>query len=83
MEKPYKFCKTITPNNTTENILNAANEACTCRAVLVGGTGNISFLDGDGGESIITNLVVGQIYPISTRRINAANTTATNIKALW
>ena len=81
--EPYIVCKPVTPHNTNLNILDGAGDACECRAVMVGGTGNISFLDKDGGESIITNLIVGEIYEIATRRINSTNTTATSIRALW
>lgn len=78
-----KFAKTVTKHDTVDNILDGAGIACKSRAIMVGVTGNVAFLDGNGDSAVITALVAGVIYPIETRRILSTSTTATGIIALW
>lgn len=80
---PYRYAEAVTPNDNADNILNDTSASCRCRGIMVGVSGTLSFINGSGGVSQITNLVVGQIYPISTKRILAAGTSATGIIALW
>jgi hypothetical protein len=54
-----------------------------CRAIFVGGAGNLSLLLMDGTTTlVISGVLAGTLLPIRARAIKAA-TTATNIVALW
>lgn len=66
----------VTPHNSTDF-------STLCRAIYVGGTGNIVAVRQDGTAVTFNNVPAGSILPIACRRINATNTTATNIVALF
>jgi hypothetical protein len=53
-----------------------------CRALYVGTTGNISVRMADGQSVVFTAVAVG-IFPIQVDRVNATNTTASNIVAMY
>lgn len=71
---PARGYAAVTPSDSTE--LN-------CRALYVGGTGNL-VLQMPGREETVTfnNVLAGTVLPVSARRVMAA-TTATNIVALY
>ena len=55
----------------------------TTRALYVGGEGNIS-VEMEGGETVtFTGVPAGMLLPVCVTRVNATDTTATNIVALW
>ena len=70
---PARGYQAVTPNDNT--VLN-------CRALYIGGTGNV-VLQMPDREEVVTfhNVLAGTILPVSARRVMAA-TTATNIVAL-
>lgn len=51
-------------------------------AVWVGGAGNVAAVQTDGVVVTLTAVAAGTLLPIVVRRINATNTTATNLVAL-
>lgn len=53
------------------------------RSLFIGGAGNVAAVRMDGTAVTFTNVGAGTILPIIARRVNATNTTATNIVALW
>jgi hypothetical protein len=71
---PARNWKAITPD--------AAIPAGGCRAIFVGGAGNITATDEAGNTVEFVGLVAGQILPISPRVVTAAST-ATLMVALY
>jgi len=66
--------RAVTPSDTT--VLN-------CRALYIGGAGNLSLVFEDGGSAVtVTGVLAGQVYPFRANKVMAA-TTATNIVALY
>ena len=76
---PVANWKAITPHDT--NNLEFNSKKVRCRAILVGGAGNIAVRNEDGTTTVLVGLVAGGLYPISTDRILATGTTATDIVA--
>jgi hypothetical protein len=70
-------CLAVTPNDSTDLTYS------TCRAIYVGGDGNISLVDGNAATIVFTGVTAGSILPVQTARINATGTTATSIIALY
>lgn len=70
-------CLAVTPSDSTDLTYS------TCRAIYVGGDGDISIVDGAGTTVVFTGLTAGSILPVQTARINATGTTATSIIALY
>lgn len=52
-------------------------------AIYVGGAGNIVVVQADNTTVTLTAAIVGQMYPVAARRINATLTTATNLVAWY
>ena len=53
------------------------------RGIYVGTSGNIAILTFGGDSIVFQNVQSGSIIPVSTIRVLATNTTASNIVALW
>lgn len=70
-------CLAVTPSDSTDLTYS------TCRAIYVGGDGNISLVDGNGATIVFTGVTAGSILPVQTARVNATGTTATSIIALY
>lgn len=70
-------CLAVTPSDSTDLTYS------TCRAIYVGGAGNISLVDGNGATIVFSGVTAGSILPVQTARINATGTTATSIIALY
>jgi len=66
----------VTPHDTT-------NLTVPARALYVGGAGNLVAINGSGTAVTFTGLLAGTILPIRTTRVNATNTTASAIVALY
>lgn len=66
----------ITPND------GADFDTIECRAVYVGGAGNITATNASGVDVLFSNVLAGTVMPIRTRRIKATGTTATGLVAL-
>ena len=65
----------VTPSDATDL-------AVSTRGLFVGGAGNLVAVKEDNTTVTFTGVIAGQILPIRVRRVNATNTTATNIVAL-
>lgn len=65
---------------TTSDVTNFVDGAC--HAIYVGGAGNIVAIV-NGTAVTFTGAVVGSVLKIRATRINATNTTATNLVALY
>jgi len=51
--------------------------------IYVGGVGDVEVVTADGDTVIFVGCPVGLILPIRVTRVLAANTTATNLVAMW
>lgn len=69
--------RAVTPNDSTDFTLG------TCRALYVGGAGDVSIVDLGGETVVFVGALAGSVLPIQTARVNATGTTATNIVALY
>ena len=55
-----------------------------CRALWVGGAGNIAILvEEDSTAVTLSGVAAGTVVPVRARRVNSTNTTATLIVALY
>jgi hypothetical protein len=54
-----------------------------CKAIYVGGAGNLQVKNDAGNSVVFTGVVAGSVYPISTDTIMNALTTCTGIVALF
>lgn len=76
---PVVIAAAVTPDDDTDL-------SWPTRGVYIGGAGDLEVhMVGDDGTPtavVFSNLVAGQVYPFSVRRILAGNTTATGIVAL-
>lgn len=73
---PANFVKAVTPDDAADL------PSGVCRALYVGGAGNVIFHDADGNQ--LTLVSEGcQYHPIQARRVLATDTTATNVLALY
>jgi hypothetical protein len=71
---PARLAVAVTPSDITD----LANPA---RSLYIGGTGNVSVEMYGGGTAVFSSVPVG-ILPVQVTRVNATNTTASNILAL-
>jgi hypothetical protein len=70
-------CATVTPSDS-------ARFASAARALYIGGAGNVSVVPANNGSSVVfLGVVAGSILPVRCLGVNATNTTATNIVALF
>ena len=76
---PVANWKVITPSDTANLEFNS--KKVRCRAILIGVGGNLAIRNEDGTTVTLVGLVAGGLYPISTDRILATGTTATDIVA--
>jgi hypothetical protein len=70
-------CRTITPNDGADLPIPG------CRAIYVGGAGNISIVDLTGTTVVFTGVLSGGVLPVQAARVNATSTTATSLIALY
>ena len=69
--------RNVTPHDVT-NL-----EFGVCRAIRVGGAGDISVVDLTGATVIIPSILAGETLSVEATRINATGTTATLITVLY
>lgn len=72
---PTSNFATVTPHDTN-SLLTA------CRAIYVGGAGNVVVINEDGESVTFVAVPAGTILPIATKQVKLTNTTATGIVAL-
>lgn len=77
---PYNAAADITTSDATDFALNATRGMP--RAIYVGGAGIVAAVFQDGTVVNFT-CVAGQVLPVRVKRINATNTTATLLRALY
>ncbi len=73
---PNSSFRTVTPSDTHPI------KGGPARALYVGGTGDVAALNENGVAVTFAGVPAGAVLPIATSRVNATNTTATNIVAL-
>jgi len=67
----------VTPNDD-------ADLATPCRALYVGGAGNVEVIMADGGTAVVfSGVAAGTVLPIRVQRVKAGSTTAPLILALY
>lgn len=74
--------QTVTPSDTVDLPQWTANQRLT-DALWVGGAGNIVLVAEDGSTVTINAVPAGTQLNVGVRRVNATNTTATGIVALY
>lgn len=80
-EHPEYQANPITPDNS--NDLAAGPDGGTCRALYIGGAGNVNVDLLGGGTAVLTGLSAGQIVVVGVQRVRLTSTTATGILALY
>ena len=77
----------ITPSDTAKlsytNSAGVVEPNKRCRALYVGGAGDVSVHDDAGNAVVFTGVTAGSVYPISTDTVMSTNTTATSLVALF
>lgn len=68
----------VTPSDVTD-IRNGE----LCRALYIGGAGNVAAVRPDGTAVVFSNLPAGAFMAVQCLRVNNTGTTATNIVALF
>lgn len=83
----YDFLQPVTAfSPATKAILVTKDDATlvNCRALYVGGTGDVAIVDYHGGTAVTLSAVpAGTLLPIACRKVMSTNTTATLIVALY
>lgn len=69
--------KAVTPNDTTDLV------GGNCIGIYIGYPGNLTIINPDGTEVLISNLAAGVVYPFPAKRIKATGTTASGILAVY
>lgn len=73
----YKSAVAVVPHDTNSFTRGV------CQGIYVGGAGNVAAVMEDGTVATFTAPPVGSILPIRAVRVNATNTTATLMLALY
>lgn len=73
-ERPSSYCIAITPSNST-------GFGGTSRGIYIGTSGDVSAYIG-GVSIVFKNCMAGSILPVQATRVDATNTTATNLVAM-
>ncbi len=60
-----------------------SNTIAACRALYVGGAGNIAVVTVDGNAVTFVGAVAGSTIPVQVSAVKSTGTTATNIVALY
>lgn len=77
LDGPAWNAAAVTPNDS-------ADLAQTCRALYIGGAGNVKVDMAETGSAVtFVGCLAGTILPIRAERVYDTDTTATNIVALW
>jgi len=74
---PYVRAVLATPSDTADE------ERGISRGLYVGGAGNADVVMANGDAVLYTGLLVGRIYPITVKRINATGLTASLLILLY
>lgn len=74
---PGRALRAVTPHATLEL------PDGPCRALKIGGAGNISIIARDDTDAVILAVAAGELLPIQARAVRATGTTATGIVAIY
>lgn len=85
---PYQKAAAVTKSDSTAitqqvRSTESGGSAVYPDALLIGGAGNVVLVTPDDHVTAAITVIAGQILPITVKRVNSTNTTATNIEALW
>lgn len=88
MTDPFKSHETAltSPARNSFSVIpdDASDLVTTCRALFIGGAGNISVILADDSSSLVfKNIPAGTVMPIAVKRVEATLTTATDILGLY
>lgn len=75
--RPAKVLEDISKSDTV-NFTNGV-----CRAIYVGGAGNIAVVTENDVAVTLVGCLAGTIIPVQAKRVNSTNTTATNMVAMF
>lgn len=70
----------VTPSDTVDI---AKVDYAYPRALWIGVAGNVAVVTPDGTAATYVGVAAGTLLPIQTRRVNATNTTATDLVAIY
>lgn len=73
---PGETAAAVTPSDSV-------NLTADARSLYIGGAGNASVVTANGDTVTFVGLLAGSILPVRIRRVNATDTTATNIVAIY
>lgn len=82
MTEYYLNAQAVTPDDNN-NLVYDTNKPITTRGISIGVAGDLAIHDKDGNAVTLKNLAAGVIHPISTKRVLATGTVATEITAYW
>lgn len=85
IEPSFQF-STVTPSDTALLTYTTSGGEVVkrkCKALYIGVAGNVAIKDDAGTAVTFTGVLAGCVYPISTDTVMNANTTATDIVALY
>ena len=74
---PGVDARAVTPNDTTALV------GGQCRALYVGGAGNLAVITAGGSSVTFTAINAGTILPVAVTHVLLTGTTATSIVAIW
>lgn len=74
--QPARHAVAITPSDTVDLVT-------ITRGVYVGTAGNVVAVLAGGEVVTFTGMAAGVLYPLAVSRINATNTTASNLVGVW
>lgn len=75
LQAPGSHAETVVPHDVNEL-------AIVSRGLYVGVAGNVAVLMADDSTATFVGVLAGTLLPIRIKRVNATNTTATNMVAL-
>lgn len=79
----YNQFAAVTPSNTDDGPFTAGTPTPNYfLALYVGGAGNIAVVDQSGNVTVFAAVPAGTVLTVTGKRVNALNTSATNLVAL-
>lgn len=81
-DQPFVVFVPILPDDVVDLLAYTATKQTT-GAVYVGGAGDVVAVSGSGIATTFSSVPAGTTLPISVRRINVTNTSATNLVACY
>jgi hypothetical protein len=79
----YNYGAAITKSDTVNIVQPPGRLPATTDGIYVGGTGDIAGVLENGTAITFKGAIAGTIVPLALIRVNSANTTATDLVALW